>query len=403
MRSVIRGSLIYNVARFVRNYLRYICGNKAPEMSLKPHIIRVPGYRNVFCGYYDRSPFRPGNSNEILLHANSEPTALKPRYNSSTDLLLWDIKEKKIIKKIDSTRSWNWQQGARLFWLDSNRAIYNILDEERIVARVHNFADNSAHTLKYAVQDASSNCLVSLNYKNLSLHRPDYGYRLEYFADVQPSTPYLRISNFLNTEEVIIGWEEAASVLGITGSSPFGCRINHAMISPDEKHVVFLLRYGSPSNDSSTTHFLLVYSIQEKRLSCVLRDCMVSHYAWSGHQKLIVWGNIDNRAGYYQVKLDGTTKTCTTALSDGHPFVLDRGKFVTDTYPDTNQRRSLNLVTSQGQISKLASFIERPPLDIAARCDFHPSLSSDLKIIQIDLNQNGSREVAIIDLSFHSE
>ena len=83
-------------------------------------ILENTKYKNIFCGYYDVSPFNPLNENLILIHATNLPTSYKNNISSSIDLGLYDLKKNKL-QIFDNSSAWNWQQGCRLQWMDKNR------------------------------------------------------------------------------------------------------------------------------------------------------------------------------------------------------------------------------------------------------------------------------------------
>lgn len=388
-----RGTRAYDYARFLRNYWRYRGSVFVPELDQWTSRITVPGYRHVFCGYYDRSPFRPGNSRHILLHANNENASRAPKNGRETDLLLWDAEQGKVAEKIDTTLAWNWQQGSRLFWLDKDRLIYNKYESGKIGARILNLREGATDHLDHPVQDASSSCFVSLNYRCLSKFRKDYGYNESLLSQGSDLSPYLFIYNFETGSERFVRWDELSHAIGGTKNLPHGCRLNHACISPDSNFVLFLLRYGSSENDQMTKHFLMLHDIQDGSTRCLIRDAMVSHYCWKSQREIILWGVLDGGPGYYLVDTSAVVRPVALSRPDGHPNLLREQFYITDTYPNRMQHRELWLGSFAGKSMRILSLPERPSLDLAARCDFHPSVSHDGTTIQIDTNIRGSREV----------
>ncbi|ANB34410.1 hypothetical protein M2324_003886 [Rhodovulum sulfidophilum] len=359
--------------------------------------IRVPGYRHVFCGYYDRSPFRPGHSNHVLLHANNENSSREPANQSETDLLLWDREKEELVLKIDSTLAWNWQQGSRLFWLDEDRLIYNKYEDGKIGTRIFNLHQSTTEKLEHPVQDATSDCFVSLNYRCLSRFRKDYGYTESLLGEGDDLSPYLFVLDHRTNTERFVRWETFSNAIGGGETIPQGCRLNHACISPDSNFIVFLLRYGSGTNDQSTKHFLMLHDVRNGTTTCLLRDAMVSHYSWKNAREIILWGKLDDVPGYYLVDISSNVQPVTTSLPDGHPNLLRENLYITDTYPNGKQHRELYLCAFDGRIARVLALPERPSLDVSARCDFHPSVSQDGLSIQLDTNVMGKREVWIFN------
>ena len=126
-------------------------------------IIELDAYRNVFCGYYDVSPFRPSNPNQLLLHCNDFSSWVRPSVKRETDLALYNRVDRSY-KIIDSSKAWNWQQGSRLQWVDQEHVVYNTYTD-RITAVLYNVVTGEREILPVNVSIAfNSQFLITIDY-----------------------------------------------------------------------------------------------------------------------------------------------------------------------------------------------------------------------------------------------
>jgi hypothetical protein len=96
------------------------------------------------------------------------------------------------------------------------------------------------------------------------------------------------------------------------------------------------------------------------------------------------------------------TKEITPILlnfPDGHPLKFNDNYFISDTYPAKNRLRKIIKVSSgNGIVEQIASVFHPVPFRGESRCDPHPSLSADLRYLQIDSVHDYKRTVVIFDL-----
>jgi len=113
------------------NYTKYLIH----RTSVKYHsnfpatFIKVKDFKNSFFGYYDKTPFNPKDENLVLFHVNNYSIRKIPNPDVATGICIFDLKDKSF-DVLDFTYSWNWQQGARLHWINSEEVIYNFCDKK---------------------------------------------------------------------------------------------------------------------------------------------------------------------------------------------------------------------------------------------------------------------------------
>ena len=79
--------------------------------------------------------------------------------------------------------------------------------------------------------------------------------------------------------------------------------------------------------------------------------------------------------------------------NDGHPHTSDGNLFVIDTYPNQFQQRYLYTFDLRlNELKVLGNAYNNFYLTNGKKCDFHPKLSKDNKLILIDTSHNLKRE-----------
>lgn len=364
--------------------------------------IFLNGYRNIFCGYYDKSLFRPNNENQIIVHANNANPFSVPKPGYSTDILLIEWQKKKIVSNFGNTYSWNWQQGARAHWLRDDTFIYNIYDTStaRYRAKIGEVENGASELLPIPVQESHPSGLIfSISYEVLSRYRPDYGYRNIRCSDKHVRDNRLTVYNLNNGDlDTIVTVEELVKAtqeyLDTFVEKP---KLNHVLVSPDGKSVVFLFRYFLGSKRITDMYFA---DVDRKKWRMLLHDKGVSHYNWIDSTQLLFTGKGGGGFGYHIFNIDTDEREKVIISSDGHPVYIGDGKVISDSYPDRFGRRHLFLLDiASGLVEKhLASFVEPAFIHGETRCDLHPSLSKSKRWVQVDMMKGYRRCVGIIDL-----
>ncbi len=368
----------------------------------KGYLVDIKSYKNVFIGYYDKNPFNQINEDLMLVHANNAPSYRRPNPNEPTDILLINWKSNTIIKKIGTTYSWNWQQGARAHWFNDKCVIFNYYDNStnQYKARLYWVSDDSLIDLPIPVQESHHLGFVfSLSYEALNLYRPDYGYRNHISNEDKVTNNSIIMYDINNNEEfeiVNIFELEKISKLTTVNEKITRCKINHIMASPGCIRIVFLFRYYIGKKRVTD---LFSYDLHTKKISLLLRDKDISHYFWKNDNELIYTGKGDNGFGYYIINLNNSKTRPYFEFGDGHPHRMSEDEIVIDTYPDKYGQRKLCYVqgVENPKIEEIGSFTEPFIYYGETRCDLHPSVSFSRKFIQIDIIKSYNKKIFVIE------
>ena len=96
-------------------------------------IYKTPDDGSYFFGFHDISPWNK-KSDHIILHKLDKETNSLPSMNDKVDLVSINLLNNEI-KKIDETKSWNYQQGSRLMWYPylEDHIIFNYTNEDKSI------------------------------------------------------------------------------------------------------------------------------------------------------------------------------------------------------------------------------------------------------------------------------
>lgn len=360
-----------------------------------------------FFGYYDKSP--NNNDGLVLAHLSKSATSGLPSVEHSVEVALFSPG---LVEKIWSadTSTYNWQQGARLHWLDDEMFIYNDFDSvnQRYVSKVvSSKTSQQVKSFALPVQDSfGTDYFLSLNYRRLMSLRPDYGYRnlpLMIEAELRSlDKDGIWRTDYKTGESVLL--ISLAQMCEVAPRPEFADalhKVNHVMIAPDGSHFIFLHRYliGQRRFDR-----LMLADSNTGELRILSDYGMVSHCFWADNKTILGYmRGPDNKDAYWLLDLDSASFTHFSALDglgDGHPHVHGDW-FVADTYPDKSRIQHLNLVNwKTGEVKKLGEFFQGFEYSGETRCDLHPRFSSCGKKVYFDSVFSGKRSLYEMEIEF---
>jgi len=361
--------------------------------------------RESFFGYYDKSP--ANKEGMVLCHLSNIHTCNLPDENNSIDVALFSPNQSAAVWSA-STFAYNWQQGARLHWLDSSKFIYNDFDdtEKKYISKVISSQTlMEVKSFDYPVQDSfGTDYFLSLNYRRLMALRPDYGYRnLTIMSDDELKTcdndGIWRVDYQTGETDLLVSLANMCEVSPKPEFEHALHKVNHVMISPDGAQFIVLHRYfiGLRRFDR-----LMLADSKSGALKLLSDYGMVSHCVWvDGKTILAYMRGPANKDAYWLVDVEsGIFKHFSSldGLGDGHPHVHGDW-FVADTYPDKSRMQSLNLVNwKTGELKKLGEYFHGFEYGGESRCDLHPRFSPDGKKVYFDSVFSGKRQLYELEL-----
>lgn len=399
-----------------------------------------------FFGYYDKSPWDADGSR--LAYINSNVVGRHPVPEDIAKVMVV-IPESDILPSVCAeTRAWNWQQGCMLRWrIDGSALIFNDRYGGTLVARVVELSGKELHVTPFPIYDCSSDgdTTVSVNFARLAWTRPGYGYAgIEdpFRHSRRPEADGLRIGSIRDSkEEVILSTRKISE-----RDAPRFFRervhwLNHATFSPSGRRIAFLHRsrsamaaaggvmtFGTTPRSRSWKRVvrrqlgalyrrvtgggfaslfsrLFVVNLDGTNLQCVVDSGVCSHFGWRDDNSLVFWGSWGgSMPAYWLVDLlSGKVEPAGAGLpgEDGHCSYSRDGRWLlTDTYQSAEKPGLIVLKdTRSGQISEIGRFRAAPGFSGELRCDFHPRLRSDNRMICFDSTHEGARNVYVADVS----
>ena len=242
---------------------------------------------------------------------------------------------------------------------------------------------------------------ISLSYDRLKRCQPDYGY----FNGVENPSIRFTHSLFLVSTHAL-SYKELVTIRDCESYCPSTINdssyFNHVMISPDSKHIIFLVRTNTKK---SRLDHLFLYSLDSSQLTLLAGPSTISHYTWTPDSLSIIGffsSNLSEKASFNMISvLDKKIKPILglRKFKDGHPTMVDDKSFVFDTYPDRSSHQSLYLHNLETNCTiKLASIYHSPRYFGSNRCDLHPRYDKSSGLVFIDTVHTGERKLLAFSL-----
>ena len=341
--------------------------------------------KNVFCGYYDLVPERNG---KILVHVISK----NAQHNEMAKLGYFDVKTKEFCEFAE-TQAWCWQQGSRLRWANQKNVVfYNAARDGKYVTIKLDIAKRESKSFPLAFYDISKDERygASLNFDRLQRLRPGYGYSCfddKTMSDAASDRDGLFIYNFKNNKvKLAVSLKELADKVDV--EHRYQHYLNHISFSPNSRKIMFFHLWTEKWGRFNWRNQLCIYDILRDQLLVLESKAVVSHYAWVNDDELIMTGG-DLDGEFYRI-YDLRTKKYRELKNehlkrDGHPVVIGKNMFCTDTYPDSNCLQEVFLYDlDKNRYNELIKLYSDPLLWAEKRCDLHPKFCLREHAILVD-------------------
>lgn len=358
---------------------------------------------DTFFGYYDKSP--DNGKGKLIYCQSNAPTDCSPNADKPISIYMLNrATGKKTL--VAETDSYNWQQGARAQWIDDSHIIFNTTHGNKYIARVCDV--NSGKIIRkydFPVQDCyKAEFYYSLDYRRLERLQPDYGYnRLPSLSNVElanlQSDGIRKVSLADGSHRMVITLEQVVQVAPRHEFDRALHTLNHLMISPDGKNIIFIHRWFVNSK-----RFDRLFLFDGKNLKLIADENMVSHLCWIDNRTIFGYLRHNDLDGFYFINIESNKFTPCPALTnlgngDGHPTSFGN-LIAVDTYPDKSRMQHIylyNRVTKK--LTHVAEFFSGLKYQNICRCDLHPRFSSDGSKIFFDTVACGARRLAFVDVS----
>ena len=356
----------------------------------------------VFFGYYDVTPFGPGD--RVLLAMHAPPGNISP-HNDHPELKLgfYDLSlEFPVFEPFAATKTWNWQQGCRFQWLgNANRVIYNSIVDGRCGAVVHDIGTGAeVGSFNCPIYSVSSNgkWALSLDFSVLHKYRRGYGY--SNFPAGNDSGDIVLLDLETGARKTVLTMEQARAFDPHPDMDQAQHYFNHLSFSPGATR--FMVTHLWLTEEGKRYTRILIVGSKDGDILCPDNSGQTSHYAWLDDDRALIFRGRSGLAGQYILHdlVNGNQEALFSAVlnQDGHPSITENF-LLTDTYPDLAGVQHLLLFSRKnGNWKALAGFYAPRSFSGELRCDLHPRLNRAADKICVDGIQNGRRAMFLLDL-----
>jgi len=361
-------------------------------------------------GYYDKLQFDPSGRFVLAMAVGFEGRSPTP--DDRIEVGMIDLGEGDRWIPLGHSRAWCWQQGCMLQWLPGSisEVVWNDRQGERFVCHILDVATGRRRTVPSPVYTIAPDGRTAFapDFRRINHTRPGYGYAgLDDPWRDEPApaeSGIWRVDLQTGQAELIV---PLARMLEGPAATPDlrACThwFNHLLVSPDGRRVVFLHRWRRPGEAHWQTRMLTV-SPDGSDLRVVDAGGTTSHFVWRDPWHILAHTRHHRGEGGFYL-LDERTGRAELALDerrDGHCSYLPGGEWIiNDTYPQGPRReQELYLAhVATGRRVPLGAFASPPGYQGEWRCDLHPRLSRDGRLVTIDSVHGGDgRQVYLLDL-----
>lgn len=302
---------------------------------------------------------------------------------------------------LDSSLSWNWQQGTLLKMISSNEVIYNKIKGHNLISIIKNYKENKTNEIPYPFYEYDKDIatIYGIDFMRLSKYSKDYGYQTPFESNIRDNDAIFSY----NINEFKYSSLVTYSILHKLTSNRYVKSefVNHLLLSPDKNKFIFIYRRRTVNNELISS--LLLYDIGFNKVSVIVDEKLVSHCCWFDNTTIIGWFRYNGKIAYHKLNIySGENEIIgeNSINSDGHPSISKNQKWmITDTYPDKSRMSKLILfdLVSNEKI-ELGEFFSPLKFYGNKRCDLHPRISHESNSITFDSSHTGYRKVYIMYL-----
>lgn len=373
--------------------------------------VPVTSGKHHFFGYYDKFPWDA--TGRYLLGLEAAFMDRQPTPDDRAVVGMIDLEDGCRWIPLDETPAWCWQQGTMLQWLPSapdRKVIYNQRDGDHFVSVIRDVFSGETQTLPRPIYCVHDKQALSINFARLNRRRPGYGYAG--VVDAWEHDPHPKDDGVfwmdLETGEhrLVITYDQMRHFQPKESMALGQHWFNHLTFAPDGERFAFLHRWQNPAQSRRPFLDRFISARPDGSEICIVADDdYISHFDWYSPDKVLAWSHNTQLGIHYLMYTD-----CTPEIEilgndlfdvDGHcSFSPDRRWMMTDTYPDSENMRTLMLYhMGTGKRIDIGRFYAPPQLEGPMRCDLHPRWSRDGLKVCIDSAHEGTRQIYTLDVA----
>ena len=391
-----------------------LCTDLAFSQSAErlPHVRTLTrGPKHHWFGYYDKFEFDP--TDRYVLGNEVEFEHRSPLPEDEIRVGMVDTKDGDRWIDLGSTKAWCWQQGCMLQWIPGTKSevIWNDRSSDGFVSHILDVQTNKKRTIPHPIYTISPNGKFALAPDFSRLHdvRPGYGYAGipdPHADELMPKETGLYCVDLESAEQTMLFSFAEIAAFGKPKHPMQDAKhkFNHLLFNPDGSRFVFLHRWRYPNGVRLSR--MITAKPDGSDLRVLDDNGLTSHFLWKDNAHILAWSNQPSYGPALYLFEDGTSNVEVVGQNkikaDGHVNFLPGGEWIVDdTYPDADRNQEVFLYhTPTDHRVSLGKFKSPPPYTGEWRCDTHPRVSRNGRMLVIDSPHTGEgRQLHLIDLS----
>ena len=367
--------------------------------------------KHHFFGYYGINPWDKTGRFHLALETDFDDR--RPEVQDTAKVGFVDRKNHRFTS-ITETTAFNLQQGSMMHWIDcglGEEFTYNGYDADgKLVSYAVNFSTKIQRRINGAIAAVSPNekDAIGLNFQRMSFCRPTVGYATSmsnYIMENVPGNDGLYSLNLKKgTSSLLLPIQEVMVHVKEEYPANRPVWLNHVLFNPSGTRMLFFCRVRKQKGGFMTS--LWTINTNGSDLQCQIPfGNWVSHFDWKDDETILITSDVLGKRSYLEFtdkKQDFREIGKGILTQDGHcSYLPDPNWIISDTYPKNNDRLAeafLYHIPTNKKIS-LGKFRHDPKYKGVVRCDLHPRVSKDGKIVSFDSVHEGIRHIFTIDIS----
>ena len=375
------------------------------------------GPENHFFGYYGMNVWNKSKSHILALETGFNDRLPMPGETAVIGLV--NLKTGKF-QPLTSTNAWNQQQGCMMFWnpLKPNDEFYfNDVVDNQLVSVKFNIRKKSRVIQSFPLSGLSQDGrkAVSMSYGRISRLRKV----VSYSGTTDPNPGVAHPANdgiyvvdlVTGKRNLIVSYQRMADTIRKRtpeiADRPMW--VEHAEFSRSGKRILFLPRTWRPNGKDLETGLFTVNPDGSDLRVVVPYGGDVSHFGWRNDEEIILSYRFTPQSRQHVMVNDAGKAFIpyNKLMWDGHCSFSHDGKWILTDGNKTNNppANSVRLVHADSQADFLLytfDMAEERFLSGDARCDLHPRISNDNRMVCVDAVDplTRLRQIFMIDISF---
>lgn len=366
-------------------------------------------------GYYDKLQFDPTQRYILGMQVTFEHR--RPGPEDIIKIGMVDTLDGDRWIELGRSRAWCWQTGCMLQWCpgSDSEIMYNGRQGDTFVSHILNVKTGSKRTLPFPFFTVHplDQIALGIDFERLEYMRPGYGY-----AGVPDRNKDVLAPDDAGIYRLDLQTEERRLIISLADLAAMPhpnqdlsrCKhyCNCLLFSPDGARFAFLHRWRPDEGRGWPFKTRLLTARPDGTDISILVPGGCGHFNWRNSQQLIVQ---DGGFSIYQCGTGRIEQVGKGIIPDsgGHVSYLPTGGWIVgDTYPDLERNQHLYLYNvKNNKMIKLSAF--KSPVEYTGsqaelvddewRCDLHPRVSPDGRLITIDSPHGGDgRQMYLIDV-----